>query len=152
MKKLFIIISIFIYIISSFISFSSETIDRKVIVEIRGEVKNEKLIKVPLGYKFSDILDNIGLLETSDISQISLNSVLYNNQIIYIPKKSDINLISINSATLTELIKLPGIGETIANRIIEYRKDSSFKYLEELKNVSGIGDKMYEKIKQYICL
>lgn len=58
--------------------------------------------------------------------------------------------ISINTASLEELMTLSGIGEKTATKIIEYRKENLFKKLEDIKNVSGIGDSLYEKIKDYI--
>jgi len=63
------------------------------------------------------------------------------------------NLISINSATKEELMTLTGIGESKAESIIKYREENDgFKNLEEIKNVSGIGESAYSKIKDYIKL
>ena len=47
---------------------------------------------------------------------------------------------------------LPGIGEKTALKIIEYRKTQVFKSIEDIKNVKGIGDKKYEKIKDLIVI
>lgn len=55
--------------------------------------------------------------------------------------------ININTANKNELMELPGIGEGKANAIIEYRAKNKFKTIDEIKNVSGIGDKIYENIK-----
>ena len=60
--------------------------------------------------------------------------------------------ININTATKEELTTLTGIGESKANSIIEYRKTNQFKSIEELKNVSGIGDALYESIKDSITV
>ena len=61
--------------------------------------------------------------------------------------------ISLNHATKEELLTLTGIGESKANLIIEYRnQNGGFKAIEEIKNVKGIGDKMFEKIKDSITL
>lgn len=59
--------------------------------------------------------------------------------------------ININTATEEELDTLPGIGPSTATKIIEYRKENGkFKSIEEIKEVSGIGDAKYEKIKDLI--
>ncbi len=63
------------------------------------------------------------------------------------------NLISINKATKGELMTLTGIGESKAEEIIKYREENGdFKKLEDIMNVSGIGEKAYSKIKEYIKL
>ncbi len=62
------------------------------------------------------------------------------------------NLVSINNGTLAELDTLPGIGPAKAQDIINYRLINSFKNIEELKNVSGIGDATYDQLKGLITL
>lgn len=59
-------------------------------------------------------------------------------------------LIDINTATSEELCSLPGIGEVKAKKIIEYRKKSRFNTIEDIMNVSSIGEKLFESIKAYI--
>lgn len=62
-------------------------------------------------------------------------------------------LISINTSTKEELMTLPGIGESKAESIIKYREENDgFKELEDIMNVSGIGEAAYSKIKEYIKL
>ena len=61
--------------------------------------------------------------------------------------------ISLNNATLEELMTLTGIGEAKAKNIIEYReKNGGFKEVEELKKVTGIGDALFDKVKENITL
>ena len=58
--------------------------------------------------------------------------------------------ININTASESELTKLSGIGEGKAKKIIEYREKNKFEKIEDIKNVSGIGNSLYEKIKDDI--
>ncbi len=60
--------------------------------------------------------------------------------------------ISLNNATKEELMTLPGIGESKALAIIEYRKQNRFNAIEDIMNVKGIGKSIYEKIKDNISL
>ena len=61
--------------------------------------------------------------------------------------------VSLNSATVNELMTLSGIGEEKAKLIIQYReKCGPFKNISEIKNIKGIGQAMYDKIKDDITL
>ncbi len=61
--------------------------------------------------------------------------------------------VNINTAGSEDLQTLAGVGPAIASRIIDYRNtNGSFKSIEEIKNVSGIGEKTYEKFKDQICV
>ena len=63
------------------------------------------------------------------------------------------NKISINNATKEELMTLPGIGESKAKDIVDYRtKNGPFKKLEDLKNIPGIGENVYNNLKENITL
>ena len=60
--------------------------------------------------------------------------------------------ININTATLEELMTLSGIGESKAKSIIKYREEYPFKTIEDLKNVTGIGDNLFAQIKENITV
>ena len=84
------------------------------------------------------------------ISKTSSNSKSLGSKAII---KNSNSKVSINSASKEELMTLNGVGEAKAQKIIEYReKNGQFKSIEDIKNVSGIGDSMYEKIKDSITL
>jgi len=61
-------------------------------------------------------------------------------------------LININTGTLEELMSIPNLGEVKAQSIIEYRTENRFNSIEDIMNVSGIGEKLFEKIKTYITI
>jgi competence protein ComEA len=61
--------------------------------------------------------------------------------------------INLNTAGTDELISLPGIGESTAEKIIEYRnRKGKFKKIQDIMNVKGIGEKKFEKIKEYLII
>lgn len=67
--------------------------------------------------------------------------------------QEDNKKISINKATLEELMTLSGVGDAKAKSIIEYRnKNGGFKSIEEIKKVNGIGDSLFDKIKENITI
>ena len=81
----------------------------------------------------------------------------YNNETaneLYLPENDEnTSLVNINTASSEALQTLPSIGEAKADKIIAYREENGlFKTIEDIKNVSGIGDSLYEKIKDYITV
>ncbi len=68
-------------------------------------------------------------------------------------QESKSGLVNINTATSEELCTLPGIGEAKASSIIAYREQNgAYSSIEDIKNISGIKDGVYSKIKDYICV
>ena len=128
-------------------------------VSINGSVVNPGTYTVTkdsnLGYLIS--LAG-GLKDEADITSFNSGALLVNGGSYYISyKRVDENnktiKISINNATQAQLDTLPGIGEVFAKRIIEYRiANGPFKLIEDLKNVKGIGDSLYESLKDLVCL
>jgi competence protein ComEA len=69
------------------------------------------------------------------------------------PQANTPRLINLNTATVADLQKLPGVGPAMADRIIEYRqKTGGFKKVEELMNVKGIGEKTFLKLKVLVSV
>lgn len=160
---------------------SENSIYNSIIVYICGSVKESKVITLPENSRISDAIDAVGgLTEDADLTNINLAYILEDGEKIYIPRKGEdpqngastasstvqsssysnysststkSNKININKATQTELETIPGVGPSTALKIIEYREQTGkFKSTEDIKNVSGIGDAKYEKMKDYITV
>ena len=155
-KRVLVIIAIFSIVLFETVSIRSEDPEavKMLKVEIKGEVNELGVYYMEKGSCIEDLLKEAEVKDSADLSSISLQQELSNTQIIVIPKKKEeAKKISINSAGISELTQLPGIGEKIAQRIIDYRERyGGFRTLEDLMNVSGIGNVKFNKIKQYITL
>lgn len=148
-----------------------------VVVHVTGEVKKPGVVRLKEGSRVEDIINAAGgLTENADISNVNLAYIVEDGTKIRIPSTDDNKneeyitqnlgegivmqeennnsnntIININTANETELEELPGIGASIAGRIIEYRnKNGKFKSIEDIKNVTGIGNNKYDKIKDLI--
>jgi len=147
-----------------------------IIIHIDGEVMNPGIISLPTEARISDAIDAAGgTTELADISKINLAYKLSDGQKLKIPSIYDVEeviyiqnnagnevvlsentknaIININSASQSELENLPGIGPSTASKIIDYRsKNGNFKKIEDIMNVSGIGESKFNSIKDYICI
>ena len=151
--------------------------NKEIVVHITGEVKKEGIVYLKEGDRVIDAIKKAGgETKNADLSQVNLAYVLSDGQKIYIPSKNE-NIeeyiieessennnrsqtnetknekVNINHANETELDTLPGIGPSISKKIIKYREENGkFNNIEDIKNVSGIGDSKYEEIKNYITV
>ena len=139
----------------------------EIVVHISGQVNNPGIVKLEPGARVIDAVNAAGGLKNeADLDKINLAKKLQDEEKIYIPKIGediDENLlapqnfaegskININTCTKEQLMSLPGIGEVLADRIIQYREKTPFKKVEDLMNVSGIGEKKFESIKDLIIV
>lgn len=155
----------------------------QIVVHISGEVVNQGVISLNENSRVIDAINRAGgLTSKADISKVNLAYVLQDAQKIYIPsieekemdvyisegrgdteivtsggnsesKKEEKLMININTASVEEFEQLAGIGNSIANKIVEYRKENGkFNSIEDIKNVSGIGEAKFNKIKDNICV
>ena len=151
----------------------------KIIVHVSGAVKNEGIVELEEKARVADAIEAAGgVTEDAYMRNINLASLLEDGMKVYIPTKEEVmqkeensdyiigsnNIIennnveskksgkvNINTATKEELDTLPGVGELTANKIISYREENGkFKSIEEIKEVSGIGDSKFEQIKDLI--
>lgn len=158
------------YIVESEIE-EKKDIKESIVIDIKGEVNNPGSYEIENDKRIKDAITKAGgLTNDADTESINLSEKLQDEMLIVIPKKEEIkenntnteikttaevkdNKISINTATKQELMKISGIGESKAQSIIDYRNQNGrFNKLEELTNVSGIGKKTFEKIKNSIKL
>ncbi len=152
-------------------------------VHIIGEVNNTGVLKLTKGQRIVDAVELAGgTTQLADLSRVNLAYVLSDGQQINIPSIYDENKdfqyitessgdgvisgsedvakgnnndvkVNINTASQSELEILNGIGPSLANRIIEYRKkNGEFKSAEELKNVTGIGEAKYDGLKDSVVV
>lgn len=132
-----------------------------------GAKEDANLSKINLAYQLEDgqklYVPNINDKEEIEYitEDVSKNNIVDNDGIVTDEKENNKNktniesgkkvMVNINKATQSELENLPGIGPAIATRIIEYRKENGkFSSIDDIKNVKGIGDAKYDKIKDSI--
>ena len=143
---------------------------KQIIVDISGEVYEPKIVTLPEGSRVYQAVELAGgLKKTADREQINQAAIISDGEKIFVPKiganlqssvtkgvKGQINiksnLININTADLQLLDEIQGVGPVTAENIILFREtNGKFKTVEDIKNVDGIGDKTYEKLKTQIC-
>lgn len=141
-------------------------------VDISGAVMNPGVLKLEENTRVYQAIEISGGLKAgADVSGINMAAKLKDENKIYIPEIGEkletpaINnlqpmpsidnngLIDINTANSQQLQELSGVGPSIAEKIIQYRENNgSYLVIEDIKNVSGIGDKTFAKFKDKICI
>ena len=118
-------------------------------VNLSKRLKDETVIIIPSYLKNYDNITIKNDYEIDSNDDIVQSEETENDEKI----ESSSNLININTASVVELMSLDGIGESKAKAIIEYRDiNGDFENILDIKNVSGIGESIYEKIKDYITV
>ncbi len=146
-----------------------KTAAAQIYVDIGGQVKNPGVYTVKEGTRVFEVIEKAGgLTEDAFIEQINQAEAVTDGQKIVIPSSEDVQqslmpqtasgkdssgLVNINSADSQTLQEIPGVGPATAEKIIAYRTENGrFSSIEDLKNVSGIGDKTFEKMKDKITV
>lgn len=148
----------------------------KIKVDIKGEVKNPGVYELLLGTRIIDVVTlSGGFTDKAITKNVNLSKKIYDEMVIIIPdsettcevsnyniddtnsidiKDTNINsgLVNINTATKDELLTLTGIGESKALAIIEYRKTKKFDSIEDIMNITGIKESLFDKIKDEITV
>ena len=153
---------------------SSQTETQKVFVDIKGAVKNEGVYELSNGRRVTDVVKLAGgFTEDADKKSVNLAEKVTDESMIYVARvgenvapattNSQVNgsaqqeessdKINLNTATLAELQTISGIGAKRAQDIIDYRDaNGGFSSVDDLANVSGIGEKTLEKLKSEVTV
>lgn len=150
-----------------------DTVSKEIVVYVCGEVMSPGVYELTEGSRIYQLIDMAGGF-TLDASTDYLNQadILRDGTKIYVPTKEEaINmppeiseslsgygdayengLININTASKEELMRLAGVGESKAMAIISYRQENGkFNSTQDIMQISGIKEGLYNKIKDYIC-
>lgn len=155
---------------------SKETIPVINYVDVKGAVNRPGIYSFSLEERVHDVIEKAGgLTDTADGNQINLAAKLTDQQLIYVPvigeeipeaakgqqphpiegteKDGQEEKINLNTADLAQLQQIPGIGNVKAQEIIRYREEKgSFQKLEELQEITGIGAKTVEQLRNWVTV
>lgn len=153
---------------------SSQTETQKVFVDIKGAVKNEGVYELSSGSRVTDVVKLAGgFTEDADKKSVNLAEKVTDESMIYVARvgesvapattnsqangsaqqEESSDKINLNTATLAELQTISGIGAKRAQDIIDYRDaNGGFSSVDDLANVSGIGEKTLEKLKSEVTV
>lgn len=136
----------------------------EITVHVSGAVRHPGVVRLPEGARVIDAVEGAGgPLPEADLEALNLAQVIQDGQKVAVPRVGEAERggddggggagkkVNLNTATRQELESLPGIGSTLAERIIAYRqKAGSFRSVDELKKISGIGEKKFQEIKDLV--
>jgi competence protein ComEA len=149
---------------------AAEPEPKVILVHVAGAVEKSGVYSLLEGSRVVDAVNAAGgATAEADLDATNLAQPLIDGQKVWVPKVGEQvgttpagegvgasgsgEKVNINAAGLTELQTLPGIGPSLAKRIIDYRNNSgSFRQIEDITNVSGIGAKRFEQLKDYISV
>ena len=129
-------------------------------VHVVGEVSSPGLYELALGSRVEDaIRASGGFLETAVQHSVNLARTLSDGEQIVVLGEQDLGsgssggLVSLNRSDASQLDTLPGVGPALAARIIDLRTQlGSFSDIRQLREVSGIGEKLFANIKDLVTL
>jgi competence protein ComEA len=151
------------------VSITIATIDEQSIqIYISGAVATPGVVEVPPGSRLQDVVDaSGGFRADADFSVLNLAGRVGDGEHIEIPStratsepmgemgevEADTGLININTATIAELDQLPGIGEVLSGRIVEYREaNGPFESADELVHIDGISANLVESLMPLVTV
>lgn len=138
---------------------TAELRQSEISIHVVGEVVSPGLYQLPIGSRVSDLVDMAGgVSENASLSSVNLARILVDGEQVIVKSSVEFqqeldSKISINDADVNQLDEIPGVGPSIASKIIDHReRNGPFGSLQQLTEVSGIGPKMFENIKDLIRL
>lgn len=139
------------------INSDQEEVKEVIYVELKGKVSFPGIYELDQPKYLYEIVDMAGgLLDTADTKNLNLVQLINISCSITIPEKvqeEESALININYASVDQLMTLPGIGKVYAEKIIEYRKTKGlFLTIEQIKEIPGIKDNVFNQIKDFITV
>lgn len=138
-----------------------------VIVDLKGEVHSPGIYEMKAGERIHDVIEQAGgFTNDADQTQVNLAQRLQDEMIIIVPQQGDTSsaltsedssindgMVKINYATQQEIETLNGIGPSKAEAIIQFREENGlFQQPEDLLEISGIGEKTLENLKDQIIV
>jgi len=131
-----------------------QTIESNVVVEIKGEVHSPGVFSVAPGTRVFDVVALAGgLKDSADVRTLSLSSMVEDAMVIHVRPYETIasTLININTATVSDLMMLPGFGAVRSQDVVDHRNTNGpFRKIEDIIQVKGIGEATFEQIKELI--
>ena len=131
----------------------------KICVHIKGAVQSPGMYELDAASRVNDAIAAAGgALESANINAVNLARFLEDGEELVIPEitsgdDSEPLKVNINTADINKLCEIDGIGEITAKQITQYRSVvGKFSVKEEIMNVSGIGETLFERIKDKICV
>ena len=136
----------------------------EIFVYVCGCVNSPGVIRLKEGSRVYEAVEQAGgMTGQADINSINQAEYVSDGQKIYIPAVGEQTVyaqseasggkVNINTAGISELMTLPGIGQTRAQAIVDYRESNGFfRNITDIMNVSGIKESSFEKIKDYISV
>ena len=143
--------------------------EENLVVDVKGAIKSPGVYEMKLGDRVIDVIEQAGgLHENADSNNINFAMKLVDEMVLYIPivgeettleptvggvQNQGDGKVNLNKASEAELQTLTGVGPAKATAIIEYRdQNGGFKKVEEIMEISGIGEKTFEKFKDQITV
>ncbi len=133
----------------------------KIAVYVTGAVNKEGVFYCDKSARVNDIISEAGgVKKEADLDKINLAKKVLDGDKIVVPYKvkedeediykKDEKKVNLNEASKEELMEIPGVGESTAEKIIKYREKKNFESIEDIMNVGGIGEAKFEKIKDLV--